>query len=143
MDDTTPTVFCLATQRLIDLVRRGESAATALNRLQSYGPDLAILPLAEAQTRYEAQFKSEPVEIDEGTWHEALCVLPPHDWRNTDAGESFKSPEHTAGSVTAIYVRTGDRHFTFSDDITTPHAECLQRVAQSRAYRERLESPSR
>lgn len=105
MKADTPTVFCLATQRLIDLVRRGESAATALNRLQSYGLGLAILPLAAAQTRNEAQFKAKPVEIDEATWHEALCVLPHHDWRKTTASESFKSSELTAGTVTTLKDR--------------------------------------
>lgn len=136
MDATTPAVFCLTTNRLIDVVRRGEAAATALNRLQSYGSDLTILPLAEAQARYEVPFKTEPVEIAEDAWHEALCVLPPHDWRNTAAGESFKSPEHIAGAVTAIYVRINERHFTFCDDVQTAHADCLRRVAQSPAFRE-------
>ena len=143
MDARTPTIFCLTTNRLIDLIRQGETAATALTRLQSYGPDLAILPLAEAQARYERQFKTEPVEIDEGAWHEALNVLPPEDWRHDANGESFKCSEPTAGSITAIYVRVGQRHFTFNDDAATPHAECLRRVGQSRAWREHEESIDR
>jgi hypothetical protein len=35
----------------------------------------------------------------------------------------------------AIYVRLNERHFTFSDDIRTPHQECCKRVFHSQAYR--------
>jgi hypothetical protein len=139
----TPTVFCLTTNRLIDVVRKGEEATTALERLAHFGPDLTILPLAEAQERYEAQFKTEPVEIAEQAWHQALCILPPEDWRSDPNGDSFKSPERTAGTITAIYVRVNDRHFTFNDDATTPHADCLRRVATSRAWQEAQEGPAR
>jgi len=135
VDARTPTIFCLRTHRLIDVMRRGETAATALGRLAEYGPDLVVLPLEDAQSRYESRFKSEPVAITEAAWHDALNVLPPYGWRNTAAGESFKSIERTAGSVTAIYVRICNRHYSFSDDIHTPHDACLRRVAQSRAYR--------
>lgn len=119
MDARTPTIFCLTTNRLIDLIRQGETAATALTRLQSYGPDLAILPLAEAQARYERQFKTEPVEIDEGAWHEALNVLPPEDWRNDANGESFKCSEPTAGSITAI-CRSGSKRVRYAFTLISP-----------------------
>jgi len=138
--DTTPTVFCTRTQRLIDAVHPGETAATALSRLAAYGPDLTVLPLAEASARHEQAFKTEPTEITEAEWHAALNVLPPVAWRNTAAGESFKMSERTTGAVTAIYVRINARHFTFTDDIRLPHADCVARVLQSQAYRETPEA---
>ncbi|MCB1550277.1 MAG: DUF1419 domain-containing protein [Hyphomicrobiaceae bacterium] len=136
LTDSTPTVFCTRTHRLIDTIRLGETAQTALSRLEAYGPDLTILPFQEACERHEAAYKTEPMEISEAYWHEALNVLPPVAWHNTAAGESFKMSERTTGAVTAIYVRINARHFTLSDDIRTPHAECVSRVLQSKAYRD-------
>jgi hypothetical protein len=36
--------------------------------------------------------------------------------------------------ITAIYVRVGDRFFTFSDSMRMPHHACVVRVTQSLAY---------
>lgn len=135
-------VFCRSTHRIIDLVTPGESHQAAIRRLAAYGTALTVLPLDEAATLYESRFKTEPVAISEAHFHEMLGVLPPVGWRNTASGESFKLSERTAGMITAIFVRINDRHFTFSDDIRTPHDDCCRRVAQSRAWRE-AESRSR
>jgi hypothetical protein len=55
-----------------------------------------------------------------------LGVLPPVGWRNDGPAESFKLSERTSGSITGIYVRIGDRYFTFKDGITLAHAECCE-----------------
>ncbi len=75
-------------------------------------------------------FKSEPTEIDEGTWMYALGVLPPAGWKHADGGEVFKCSERLTGLITAIYVRIGERYFTFNDNITLPAAECVKRVRE-------------
>lgn len=129
-------MFCLSSSRIIDVVKPGETPEAAIARLAEYGTALTVLPLDDAALRYESQFKTEPIEIDEARWHDMLGVLPPVGWRNTAHGESFKLGEHTAGNVTAIFVRVNDRHFTFDDDFRTPHEECCRRVAQSRAWRD-------
>ncbi|MBI1384741.1 MAG: hypothetical protein GC150_07520 [Rhizobiales bacterium] len=129
-------VYCTRTERLIDVCRPGEDAAAAIARLApDHGADLIVLPLAEAVQRHEAANRTEPVEITATAWHEALEVLPPADWRLTAEGESFKSIEHKAGAITAIYVRLGERRFTFDDLATLSHAACCDRVRASAAYR--------
>lgn len=138
LTDDTPTIYCTRTRMLIDTCLPGQDSPEAkLARHQErYGPDLIILPFAEAYQRHEDAAKTEPEEIAEDRWHYALNVLPPVSWRNTGNGESFKISERITGLITAIYVRINNRHFTFNDDIRTPHDECCRRVFQSPAYRQ-------
>lgn len=133
--DTRPVVFCTASNRIIDVVRRGESNAVAIARLAEYGTALTVLPLGEAGARYERQFISAPVEINAATFHEMLGVLPPVGWRRDAEAESFKISELTAGTVTAIYARIGDRYFHLSDSIFTPPADIIARIRASEVFR--------
>ncbi len=121
---------------LIDTCLPGQDSAEAklARHATHYGTDLIILPFAEAWQRHETAAKSEPEEISSEQWHYALNVLPPVSWHD-GFGESFKISERTTGSITSIYVRLNDRHFTFSDDIRTPHDKCCKRVFHSPAYR--------
>ena len=134
-----PAIFCTRTHRVIDVCGADDQEAHRQGHLAEYGPDLVILPFSEAWQRHEDANKTEPEEISEAAWHEALNVLPPVCWRNDGNGESFKLGEPLTGAITAIYVRVGDRHFTFNDDVRTPHNECLRRVARSKAWRDRQE----
>jgi uncharacterized protein DUF1419 len=122
-------VFCIATNRIIDfLPDAGDATAAIAKFAPKYGTALVILPFEEAHQRFENSFRSEPVEITEERWDEMLGVLPPVGWKNDGAHESFKISERTAGSITAIFVRIGDRYFELSDTITLPHRECVERV---------------
>jgi Protein of unknown function (DUF1419) len=135
--DTTLTIYCTRTHRVIDTCLPGQEAPEGklARHAAHYGPDLVILPFDEAWKRHEAAFKTEPTEVMKAHWHEMLNILPPVAWRRDGFGESFKMSERTTGAITAIYVLINGRHFTFSDDIRTPHAECCRRVFQSPAYR--------
>jgi hypothetical protein len=122
-------VYCTASNRIIDLVRKAETEAQAVARLSDdYGPNLTVLPFDEAEARFEAQFKTDPVQITESEWWYALEVLPPEDWHHTAAGESFKMSERLAGSITGIYVALEEGHFMFNDSAQLPHADCVARV---------------
>ena len=134
--DIERAAYCSATNRVIDLLRPGEPPEAAIRRLAGYSSALVILPFKEALARHEAAYRTEPVEIDEAAWHEALNMLPPLAWQNTACGESFKSSERITGAITAIYVRINDRHFRFDDSVTMPHADCCANVLASRAYRD-------
>ena len=135
LTDTTPTVYNPDTHSVVDFVKSSETERDALARLAEYGPNLIVLPLAEAWQRHEDAAKTEPTEITEAHWHEMLNVLPPVAWTRDSNGESFKMSERTTGAITAIYVALNGRHFTFSDDIRMPHKECCARVFHSPAYR--------
>jgi len=133
MTEAKTVIFCTKTNHVVDTVPDG-TEDDARSRLQEltpkYGPGLILLPPGEAFRRYEDGFKSGPEEITKERFFEMLEVLPPVAWHDTSDGESFKMSERTAGPVTSIFVRLGDRYFTFSDDIRTPHTECCRRVVE-------------
>ncbi|MEO1206841.1 MAG: hypothetical protein AAFV45_10970 [Pseudomonadota bacterium] len=122
-------VYCTASNRIIDLIRKSEHHADAIARLEGdYGAALVALPYEAAEARHEAAFKSEPIRITQEQWIEALEVLPPKHWHNTGAGESFKSIEHLTGNITAIYVALDGEYFTFDDTAALSHSDCVARV---------------
>jgi len=90
---------------------------------------------ASIQCRIIDTVHDEPVEIAEGLFHEMLNALPPHDWRNTAAGERFKAIEPTAGPISAIYVRIADRHFRLVGRADLGHDAIIARVGASEAFR--------
>lgn len=127
MNNTPHVVFCTATQSIIDYVHvaRGETNEQAIRRLApDYGTALDVLPVDEAQRRYEARFKTDVSEIAEEEFHSALNVLPPVGWRTALGAEVFRISERTAGCITAIYVAMQGRYFTFQDDIRLDNEEC-------------------
>lgn len=122
--------------RLIDVIPEGSDGKAWFEKHgNEYGDNLIVLSLDEGAKRQEESFKSPPQEISEEKWMEMLCVLPPVSWKHDSTGESFKLSERTSGTITAIFVRIGQRFFTFSDSIYTPHAECVARVFISDAFR--------
>ncbi len=129
---TTSVIFCARTNRIIDVLKYNEDGQAKLDRhAKEYGLHLAITGLDEASQRYEATFKREPVEISGERFHEMLGVLPPVAWRTSPADhESFKISERTAGTITAIFVRIGDRYFEMADSIFLPHPQCVTRVLE-------------
>lgn len=137
LTDDTPTIYCTRTNRIIDTCLTGQDGPDAklARYMPEYGPDLVVIPFADAWQRHENAAKSEPSEITQEQWDYALNVLPPVSWRNDGSAESFKISERLTGAITAIYVRLNERHFTFNDDIRTPHEECCRRVFHSQAYR--------
>jgi hypothetical protein len=134
--DDRNAIYCTRSATIIDLCHGTALQQQARLRALTadYGHDLVILPFAEACRRRDAAARSQPVEITAARWAEALELLPPVGWQNDGARESFKQPERITGMITSIYVRLGDRQFSFADDIRTPHALCCEIVARSRAY---------
>jgi hypothetical protein len=141
--DDCNAIFCARTATIIDLCHgtAAQRQAQLRDLAAEYGEALVILPFAEACRRHDDAARSDPVEITAAQWAEALEILPPVGWRNDGAHESFKQPERISGMITTIYVRVGDRHFSFADDIRTPHERCCERVAQSKAYLQPEQEP--
>ena len=129
LSELSRCVFCMNTNRIIDFVPDDNDGTAMIAKFTpEYGMNLVVLDVTDAYVRYENACKSAPVEITEDRWHDMLGVLPPFAWKHDATGESFKLSERTAGSITAIFVRIGDRYFELSDTITLPHRECVARV---------------
>jgi hypothetical protein len=129
-----PIAYCTTRNALIDFLHHGETPAQAFQRLAEHSTTLTVMSFDAAWSRHEQAFKTDPTEISSATFQEMLCVLPPRQWRHDSQGESFKMMEHLTGNITDIYVRLADRFFTFNDHVRTPHAECCQRVRDSKAF---------
>lgn len=128
-DEAKTVIFCNRTLQAIDVLTPGQNGRERLAILAGrWGSDLELLSSDEALKRYETPFISGVVEITEERFHEMLNILPPMGWKTDRDGESFKMCEYTAGRITAIYVRIGERYATFSDHASTPHRECCRRA---------------
>lgn len=111
---------------IIDFVPDGTTEVP--ERLHKYGTDLIILSAPEAFKRYEDGFRSPVIEITAEQWDEALGCLPPVAWRHDGGGESFHISELVAGNIANIYVRIGERYFTFADSRFLKGAERVERA---------------
>lgn len=73
-----------------------------------------------------------PVEIDVHAFHDALGLMYPLNWSNSENGEreTFMIAEMFCGNVTEIYARCGVRYFRMRDYSNLDHAEILHRVKE-------------
>lgn len=124
-------IYCTTTNRIIDMVPKSADPTTHLQSLvPTYGSQLITLPFEDAWHRFEDSIKSPPAEISAERFDEMLSILPPVGWTTDSDGECFRMCERLAGTITAIFVRIGDRYVSFHDDIRTPHRECCRRAAE-------------
>lgn len=135
MQKPEPVVFDPTTKTIIDFVSHYGSSETALSALEGdYGPGLVVMDFAEASRLYEDKFKAPPKEIDAARFGEMLGVLPPMGWVTRGEEESFKLSERTAGNITSIFAKVGDRHFELSESMFMTHAEIISVVRASPAF---------
>lgn len=64
----------------------------------------------------EKCLRTEPEEITEAQWYEALEVLPPMHWGKWLGVESFCMCEFYSGNMTNIYARLNGKFWRFMDD---------------------------
>ncbi|HEY8096946.1 MAG TPA: hypothetical protein VIE65_12765 [Methylobacter sp.] len=75
--------------------------------------------------------KTPPAEITKTKFLCALQVLPPLRWTCAEDCESFQMSEPLIGNVTEIYVRRGERYFSFQDEGGMRHQEIMARIASA------------
>lgn len=82
--------------------------------------------------RREKTAVKAPVEIDVHAFHDALGLMYPLNWSNSENGEreTFMIAEMFCGNVTEIYARCGVRYFRMRDYSNLDHAEILHRVKE-------------
>ncbi|WP_254629808.1 hypothetical protein [Enterobacter chuandaensis] len=80
----------------------------------------------------EKSYLTAPVEIDVHTFHDALGLMYPMNWRSSQNGEceTFMLAEMVCGNVTEIYARIGIRYYRMRDYSNLDHAEILARVKE-------------
>lgn len=78
-----------------------------------------------------ARYVRGPMPTDRESFDRMLCELPPRGWTHDGDSESFKMSEMTAGLITTIFCRVGERFWELSDLVTTPHAVIVRRCLAS------------
>ena len=127
--DIERAAYCSATNRVIDLLRPGEPPEAAIRRLAGYSSALVILPFKEALARHEAAYRTEPVEIDEAAWHEALNMLPPDGAFSgeVEAGSPTENATRHEAGAPARYHRT-IRRSAWQNTACGESFKCAERI---------------
>ena len=86
-------------------------------------PDLQFLEWEEFSEKVDQNSVTEPQEITQEQFIEALNCLPPLNWYFTASFECFHMSEFLVSHYTATYVRYNKRYFMWTD---TAHATPTQ-----------------
>ena len=109
---------------------RGLYSGEGLEDIRKRYPGAIITTLDAILDAERTAFVSEPVRIDRERWNEMLNVLPPIQWKNERAAETFKMSEMTSGMITTIFCRIGENYFELSDNVNTPHDKIASACAR-------------
>lgn len=136
LDDLTHCFYVPGAGNIIDTAFKNEAGEYVsfvhhqnLMQMRDRHPDAVLGNLDDWIAADEKRLITEPTEITRAEWWEALEVLPPESWQHAGGGESFVMMEYYSGRITSIYVRLGERYFTFRDVANLPH---LDRLAKAR-----------
>jgi hypothetical protein len=119
--DDPLVAYCEETQSILDAGGLEDDVTAGAGRIR-------YMRWSEAVERLVAAWRTEPVEIRERDWREALHCLPPLGWCRSELGESFKLAEPVCEGVVTIYVHRDGRYFRFNDSMTLHHALCCKRT---------------
>lgn len=135
-DDLTHCFYVPGAGNIIDSAFKNEAGEYVshvhrenLMQMRDRHPEVVLGVLDEWIDAQEKRLITPAQEITKEEWWLSLEVLPPESWQNVGGGESFVMCEYFSGQITSIYVRLGERYFTFLDRATLPH---LDRLAKAR-----------
>ncbi|WP_373510392.1 hypothetical protein [Thiocapsa sp.] len=80
---------------------------------------------------FEAGQITEPAEITEDAFHEALNVLPPSRWGHCMGVELFHICKHLTGDLVNWYAHLDGRYWAFVDLCTAPGEDLAGKVARA------------
>lgn len=109
-------------------ILRGYYGGKTLDEVQAEHPDATLMSMDALTTAQENALRTEPVQITEEEYMDALEVLPPLDWVIHGRTQSFKFVERFSGAVTSIFAKKNGAHWTFRDVDTLTHEEIMARV---------------
>lgn len=109
----------------------GAYSGMTQEELRAEYPGIVVQSLESAVAECRESCKTGVKEIDEERFHDALECLPPLNWRRRADGESFMLCERKYEDITSIYVRVGNRFFTFDDADSLKHEDIIARVRQA------------
>lgn len=103
---------------------------TAEELAAQYGP-ITVMTFEQYDVIHSQEWRQGPQPTTEEDFTHALEVLPPEDWVQDSAGNTFKMSEHWSGNMTSIYARVNGQYYHLIDNAYLPHSEI---VAMCQAY---------
>lgn len=141
---TTDLVFWYmngAMPRAIDVIVESDdgeyrglySGKTDEELAEQYGAEVKVATTQDYSDAFEAAYRTEPAPVTTEYFEEMRDVLPPQDWRRSRGMETFKLQEHTAGRMTLILARHGERCWAFTDLCSMIHDEIVEKIIKAEA----------
>ena len=115
------------TQRGLYCGKTGEELA------EQYGAEVKVATTQDYSAAFEAAYRTEPAPVSIERFESMRDVLPPQDWRRSRGMETFKMQEHTAGRMTLILARHGERCWAFTDLYSLTHDEIVEKIIKAEA----------
>ena len=100
---------------------------------EQYGAEVKVATTQDYSNAFEAAYRTEPAPVTTEYFEEMRDVLPPQDWRRSRGMETFKMQEHTAGRMTLILARHGERCWAFTDLYSLTHDEIVEKIIKAEA----------
>lgn len=125
---------------IIDMDNNGLShyGKKTLEQLREEYPTVILIDFDEAIEQINqaiaTKFVTEPTEITEDDFEEALEVLPPLKYHTENKVTTFMIEEMTISHYTSIYCSIEGRYFSFTDSQFTSHMTIVEKVKNSQAY---------
>lgn len=104
----------------------GESCAQLAAR---YRCEIVEMKWEDLINQQESALRTEPKEITQEQWTEALEVLPPMNWGRWLGVESFCMSEFYSGNMTNIYAKCNGRYWSFMDSADIGGEAIARKVA--------------
>lgn len=106
----------------------GLHSGQGIDEMKARYPDAEYANLDDAHRVIEAEYITQPQEIDEESYRGYLEALPPVGMNTVGNTQSFKMSERRFGQVTLICAKVGRCYFKFHDRITLTHSQVMEKV---------------
>ena len=89
---------------------------------------MKLMRMCDFDKLHDEALRTDPEEITEADYDEALNVLPPMKWHHLLGVESFRMSEFYSGHITTIYAKCQGRYWKFRDDAYMQTADLVAKV---------------
>ena len=130
LSDRTECFYIPGHRQIIDAINpetgKGHYSGQTLEEVRAEdGPEVQIGNLDEVSSAIEELFKEAPRRTTEEDWNQMLECLPPLNWENNGATETFMMCEMTSGTITTIFCRIGEVRYSLQNSRFLKHAEIV------------------
>lgn len=109
-------------------VKRGQFSGRTIESIIAANPGAVVGPIEDYIALHDKAWETKPAQISAEDFKAALECLPPCNWRRLGGFECFAFLECISGSMTTIYARVHDVHWSFVGHKDLTADEIMARV---------------